>query len=302
MAARYFKIILFIIVFQLAACQSKVSVKPSGPAYTGPIPAGQWLRDLRVEYMVGDKKKSVQLQIYFPKNYQKGAAIRTLIGLHGFKGHYMEWERATGIEQHADKYDFIIVCPDMGATLYELQFYPETTMKWNSIPGGKWIAEILVPYLRSTFGIARDRKTTGIFGYSTGARGALLIAASYPELFGVAAGISGDYDPLTMTGDKLLTAVYGKYGQFKSRWETDANIVHKAQSLKDTPIFLAHGEIDKVVPLDQTRILIVRLLQLRKSTGGSYKFEYIQPKYKGHGWPFCSSVVSPMMSYLNDNL
>ncbi len=290
-------IIFLIAIAFLYQCQSK---KPTSQ-YRGHIKSGSWLTNIKVEYTAQGQNKFVLAQIYFPKNYIRGKNFRTLIGLHSYKGGFRDWEKNTAIESYADKYNFIIVCPNMGKTIYETEFFPETTKKWNGIPGGKFIVDILIPYVIKNFGISLEGNRIGIFGNSTGGRGALLLAASYPQIFGAAAGLSGDYDPLSMPNDRLLTSVYGNFKNFRARWENKDNIIKLAENLFNIPVFIAHGEKDQVVPFEQSRILAIRLLQLRKKRGG-FILGYQLKKYKFHDWGFWRLMTPQMMSFFNEYL
>ena len=290
-------ITLLIAIALLCQCQHK---KPTF-LYRGHIQSGSWLKNIRVVYTAQGQNKYLMVQIYFPKNYIRGKNLRTLIGLHSYKGGLRDWEKNTAIESYADKYNFIIVCPHMGNTIYETEFFPETTRKWDGIPGGKFIVDILIPYVSRNFGISLDGRRIGIFGNSTGGRGALLLAASHPKIFGAAAGLSGDYDPLSMPNDRLLTSVYGSFKDFRARWENKDNIIKLAENLIDIPVFIAHGDKDHVVPFEQSRILAIRLLQLRKKRGG-FIMEYYLKKYKFHEWGFWRMMIPQMMSFFDKHL
>jgi S-formylglutathione hydrolase FrmB len=160
---------------------------------------------------------------------------------------------------------------------------------------------VLVKYLRESFGIAREKGRTAIAGISVGAHGAVLAAASYPDLFGAAGGLSGFYDNLAMTENKLLAAVYGPYKKFEKRWEDD-NIVSLAASLRETPVFIAHGMKDREYAFEQSRMLAIRLKQMEKKSPGKYRFEYVEKNYKMHNWDFWRQMVGPMMAYLDATL
>ncbi|PKL38544.1 MAG: hypothetical protein CVV44_11730 [Spirochaetae bacterium HGW-Spirochaetae-1] len=269
--------------------------------YTGDIHSGKWMRDLKVPYTYGGKDYTGSLQIYFPRAYKKGERLRTLIVLHGYKGAMRDWETNTAIEKLADEYNFILVCPNMGATLYESAFYPETKVKWGAMPGGEYVSEVLVNFLRNTFALATNKKLTGIMGNSTGARGALLMASKHPDIFGAAAGFSGDYDPLSMTRDRLTASVYGDYKEFKDRWENDDNIMKLAVNLEDIPVFLAHGAKDYIVPKEQSMLLAMKLKQLQKQKG-KYSVVYKEVHYGVHDWRFWKKILPDGMEFLANNL
>ncbi len=273
----------------------------AGMRYKGEITPGAWLKGLTIKYKAGGEKYSSSLQIYFPADYKRGKSARTLIALHGYNGTMSDWERNTGIEALADKYKFVVVCPDMGKTLYELKFYPETKIKWNGIPGGIFIVKKLMKHIKKNFNLAASSSKTGIFGLSTGGRGALLLAAEYRSQFGAVAGLSGDYDPLLVKKDWLITSVYGEYDKFKKRWEKDASIIDRASKLKYMPVFLAHGDKDPVVPKWHSTGMAIRLKQVK----GKYprnSVTYIIKKHRAHNWKFWGIIIRDVMEFFDKEL
>ncbi len=260
---------------------------------------GKWLRDVRVPLETDGA--FARVQIYFPRSYAAGKKQRTVIALHTYTGSMSELDANTPVARLADERGLVIVCPDMGKTMYESRYYPETEIKWSPVPGGKYIGEVLLPFLRREFGLALDRESTGIVGLSTGGRGALLAAVNYPGLFGAAAGISGDYDPLTMTNDRLLKTVYGNYDKNRDRWENDDNVLKMAENLKKTPVMLIHGGKDYITPKGQSLVLAMKLKQLQKKSAG-YDVVYIEKKHQTRDWPFWKSAVSETIEFFSQKL
>lgn len=279
-----------------------LSCSSAGERFDFTAIAGRW-SDVQVNYPVQNVSRSVQLRIYFPKISPKAHSPRVLIALHDYNRTNREWSDYTDIKSYADQYGFVIVCPNMGQTSYETKFYAETVRPWDGVPGGKWVGEVLVPFLQKRFRLARDRETTGILGVSNGARGSILIACSYPNIFGAAAGISGYYDKSVLADKRIITSVYGKYAVFKSRWESDDNIINLASRLKNTRVFLAHAARDRDIPIEQSQLLGIRLRQLQKKSPDRYKFEYQESEsYHPQEWRHSRSVVGDMMRFFDKNL
>jgi len=292
----------FIIAIALSLMCGMISFLYSGSfTYPGSVIPGSWSRDIKIPYEVDKIAYQATAQIYFPKGYEKGEDTRTLIVLHGYNQNLRVWELNSDIERYADLHGLVLVCPDMGKTLYETEYYPETTVKWAPMPGGKFVAETLIDYLRGTFNIANGRSTTGILGLSTGGRGAIMLAAKYPDKFAAAAGLSGDYDPTVIPNDRLLATVYGNYEKNQERWERVASVINAAEGLKNTPIFLSHGGKDFVVSKEQSIILAIRLKQLQKEQGG-YSVTFKEKRYKMHDWSFWASMVPEMMRFFDEKL
>ena len=184
------------------------NVNSFGAGYSGKIVPGAW-NTVEVPYNDPEKSFSVKMQIYFPKNYSLGDRVPVMLLLHNYGASMYEWGRNSSIAVQAEKYNLVLVSPDMGRTLYETEYFPETTLKWNPIPGGRWVAEVLVPYLRAQFNLALNSKKTAVAGVGYAARGALLLASTYPQFFGEAVGIAGCYDQLSMSRSRHnLTGVW----------------------------------------------------------------------------------------------
>jgi len=295
---KFLTILLFTFYF---SCSSLNMSQPHSFKYKGKIKPGKWLRYIKIPYTAGEKEFFVKMQIYFPKNYKKNVNFRTIILLPGYNFNIRDWEISTNIEKYANEYNIILVCPDMRKTLYETKFYPETTNKWTKIPGGIFVGEVLMKYLQQNFSIAYQRNKTGILGISTGARGAILMAEKYPSLFSVASGLSGDYDPLSMKRDKLLTSFYGPYKKFKDRWANDDNILKLSKKLKHTSVFLSHGGKDFVVPKQQSILLAMRLKSYQKRYGG-FEIQYNEKKYSLHDWRYWRKILPEVMAFFNEKL
>lgn len=279
----------------------------AGTAHSGSgnktVIPGKWAENIKVEYEFSGEKKFVPVRIYFPTGYKPGKKQRTIIALHGYKFKERDWSENTDLRKYAEDYNFVIVCPAMGSTLYETKFYPESENKWDGIPGGEWIAKVLIEFLRNAYNLAGRRDTTGIMGISMGGRGAILLAECYPKIFGAAAGISGYYDSSSFVDNKMFISIYGQFADFRERWEKDDNIIELAVNLKNTAVYLAHGKRDKQSPVEQSRLLAIRLKQLQKKNEGRYIFEYHEGEiYQAHDWAYWRPVTQDVMGFFDKNL
>ncbi len=270
--------------------------------YKGEIKPGKWLNKLKVEYEYSGKKYAVPARIYFPRKYSRGDRLRTIIALHGYDSNYLSWGRNTRIESHADRYGFAIVCPDTGKTLFETKYYPETKYRWSGLPGSRFIGEVLLKYVRSTFALASTRAKTGILGASTGGRGAIMVASLYNKDFTAVSGLSGLYDKINQSKNSLISDIYGDYTKFKSRWENDDNVIKMAENLGNTAVYLFHGSHDYVFSDKQSLVLVIRLNQVKKKAGGNREVVYRRKKYKKHDWDAWSSALERVMKFFNNNL
>lgn len=280
----YFLFSLFIVIAAASAACAK---------YSGDLVPGQWIKGLSVPAS-GSDGKAVQIQIYIPKDFKSGEDIRTLIMLHSYGRNMNEW-KIQAVVKSADENKMIIVCPDMGKTVYENEFFPETTLAWNAIPGGKWIPTVLVLWLRSEFGFCVKRDFTGIAGVEMGARGAILAAARNPEMFSFAAGIAGLYDCTSLSSGDSFARVYGPYKANKERWENSDSILNLAPNLAHTTVFMFHGKRDKVSPAGQSHLVLIKLAQLKKKNPDQYRFRFLDKSY-GDGWDIWIPAIPEMFN------
>ena len=292
-AMRPFAVVLSVICIALS-CQS-LSFK-----YDKPVQAGSWLKGISIPYAGPEGEFFVSAQIYFPDGYQKGDKLRTIILLPPRGKGIAEWERNSNVKKIANQYHLALVCPDTGKSVYETQFFPETTEKWEPVPAGKWIAETLVPYMREQFALCPSREKTGLVGVETGARGALLVAASYPKLFSLAAGMSGPYD-IAVLNSSAYAAVYGQKRKFKERWDTEDNIIALSPSLKNTCVYIVHGKRDEEIPVDHSQLLAIRLSQLKKQSPKNFNYRYVE-RNRTHGWDFWNAELSELFKYADQSL
>jgi len=288
-------IIISIIITFLSGCVTGTF------QYRGKIKNGSWLRNIKISYEFEGKKSKTRIQMYLPENYRKGASHRLVVLLHGRNGTLKDWEEKTRIEKYADEYNMVLVCPDMKNTQYETKFYPETEYRWGPMPGGRFVREVLLNYLADNFALGYEREKTAIMGVSTGARGALLAAAKGKSRFGAAAGLSGYYDPASMTNSYQIKSVYGPFEDNKDRWKNDDNIMLLAENLQNVAVYLWHGGKDYIIPRGQSMLLAMKLKHLQKRDGG-YKVKYKEAKYFIHTWKHWGLALPDIMEYLNENM
>ncbi len=246
-----------------------------------------WSESLSVTGSIDGKLGNGTLRVYLPKDYSKKKKYPLMLALHGFGDSAEIWKAKGDLAAFGDKYGFVIAVPSMGKTIYETRFYPESGGAWTTAPGTRWVAEVILPFLRANFSVWEDRAHTGVFGYSTGGRGALLLAEAYPQ-FAFAGSVSGTYDLMSLgpaEGEyKIHEVVYGSRTTFEPRWVLD-NVVspQRINHLSGTRMFIAHGGRDAVVKADQLESLRSAL------KGHPVEAEFVTIADAGHDWQFWTS-------------
>lgn len=176
---------------------------------------------------------------------------KNILVLPGWNFSRKRWIQETSLHNEALKRGYNLIMPEMAVTIYESAYFPQTTRKWSKTPGSEWMKNILIPEMQKR-GLLLSHQFNAVMGLSTGGRGAILVALYNKGVFKAAASLSGDFDQTRMPHDKLMTAIYGPYQQYKERWQTLDNPYYMLPQW-DIPLYLGHGTKDTVVPFSQTK-------------------------------------------------
>ena len=260
---------------------------------------GTWRRNITITGKVNGVTGSGKINIFLPKGYtsNRKQSMKLLVALHGWRGRGDDWERNAPIEYYADRGGYVIVAPHLGTTVHERSYFPETSdkHKWGAIPGGRWVGEVVVPYMRRNYNVSKTRMGTAIMGLSTGGRGAALLPAYYPRMFGAFAALSGDYDITMAPKEKTCTYIYGPYEKFSERWKAD-NSKYLLGRLKGIPALLIHGKRDKVCPVDQSRLFA------RDMKAKGFDVTFIEDPVLGHDWRLWGGYLGAVFEFFNGKL
>lgn len=257
-----------------------------------------WSEPLEVEGTVDGVTASTKLLVYLPRGYAAAPDRRfpLVVALHGWKHTPQMYRDKGNLAELADRYGVVLAVPAMGTTVYETRFYPKSRRKWGKIPGTRFVAEVVVPWVRAHYRVAEERAHTAVIGYSTGGRGAVLLAEAYPELFAFAGSLSGTFDLMRLDpkdGEyKIHAVIYGRRSKHRERWERDNCVApERVAGLRDTVIYAAHGADDTVVHPDQ-------LDALRAAMGEGAKATFTRVPGYGHTWAFWNSQSEPLFAAL----
>ncbi|GIV25849.1 MAG: hypothetical protein KatS3mg026_1541 [Bacteroidia bacterium] len=186
-------------------------------------------------------------------------AQRVLVLLPGWNYSRTAWCEKSSICTEALKRGYRLLLLEMGKSLYASQAFPETHPAWRRYPTLRTLLDSVFPFLVERRWLLPGKSY--LLGLSTGGRGVVMILAHTGALFRAGAALSGDFDPHLDPRDRLLT---GWYGPYSSRWDTVDNPLRLAARI-ESPLFLAHGVADPVVPYQHTQRLY-QLLQREKPT------------------------------------
>ncbi|HLL52104.1 MAG TPA: alpha/beta hydrolase-fold protein [Myxococcaceae bacterium] len=261
---------------------------PATAAQAKAPPSGRWAAPVKVTGTLEGKTATAPLLVYLPAGYAAKGESRKhplVVALHGWNHSPELFRDKAGLSRWADRYGVVLAIPAMGKSIYETRLYPESKRAWAAVPGTRWVGEVILPYLRAHYAVSAERSQTAVIGYSTGGRGAVLLAEAYPE-FAFAGSLSGTFDLMRLDPQdgeyKIHAHVYGARDQFQERWNLDNCISpERLAKLAGTRLFIGHGERDKVVRRDQ-------LDALRDALGANpaVQAEFVIAPDGGHDWAY----------------
>ncbi len=241
-----------------------------------------WQKNLMVD--------DVPYDLYIPKNYRD----RSILVLPGWNFPRTSWIENSDLVTKADQYGYALILPEMLQTLYESSYYPETNLKWNQVPGGKFMKERFIPTIQTRHHLLTPGSNNTLLGLSTGGRGVALVALENPGLFVAGASLSGDFSQENTPDDRLMTGVYGSYESFRERWLGRDNPMSRVSEWT-IPLYLAHGIADDIVPESQSRLFYQALI---KSHSG-LQVEYHPVPDAGHNYTFWSGQLPAVFNFFD---
>jgi len=168
--------------------------------------------------------KEIKAVVITPDDYAVRDSLPVVYLLHGYSGNYADWvNKAPVIKALADRYGFMIVCPDGGYGSWYWDSPVDESFKYET-----FIAKELVDWIDGRYKTIAGRKGRAISGLSMGGHGALYIAFRHQDTFGAAGSTAGGVDirPFPLNWD--MAKRLGSYAEHPEHWEqyTVINMMH----------------------------------------------------------------------------
>jgi len=165
-----------------------------------------------------------------PEQTASQKAFPVVYLLHGYSGSYKDWAGKADLRQAADRYGFIIVCPDGGYSSWYLDSPVDTTFRYET-----YIIKELIPFIKKQYDTA-DMKHA-VCGLSMGGHGALYLAARNPDCFAAAGSMSGGVDLTYSLNRWDISKRLGSYEEFPERWHSNS-VINMIGQLKKAELSL----------------------------------------------------------------
>jgi S-formylglutathione hydrolase FrmB len=151
--------------------------------------------------------RAMPYSVVLPRGYglitSRRVRYPVLYLLHGWSQHYNSWLQETTLRQYASEYQLIIVTPEGDNGWY------------TDNAGGSadqyetYVLHELIPDVESRYRTIQDRRGRAIAGNSMGGYGALKFGFKHPEIFTLAASMSGALDASARTDEASLMLIFG---------------------------------------------------------------------------------------------
>lgn len=178
---------------------------------------------------------------YLPKGYSPMADKKypVVFMLHGYGGDYKQMGRIINLQNMANNYDFIIICPDGQKDSWYFDSPTQRNSEFET-----FFTHDLVPYIKSEFKV--DTSALFITGLSMGGHGAMYLFLRHSNLFAAAGSTSGVLD-LNASSLKYssLSNRLGMYNQNIARFNS-YSAINMLDSIKftESPIIFDCGNGD----------------------------------------------------------
>ena len=188
-----------------------------------------------LEIFSATMQKNIKCLIIAPESYSAtGQPYPVLYLLHGWSGNFAGWlSDAPQLQQHADNYQRISVCPDGGYDSWYLDSPVDSTVRYDT-----YISKEVVGFIDYYYNTRRERSGRAIAGLSMGGHGALTLAIKHSDIFGAAGSMAGGLDLRPFKkNDWDLKSVLGNPLTNWQNWE-DASAVNLISLLKGRELLI----------------------------------------------------------------
>ncbi|MBP5688968.1 MAG: esterase family protein [Muribaculaceae bacterium] len=212
--------------------------KTSQPTVQPSTKLGQQLQVIEVK---SEKMgRNISNLVVLPEQYLKDSSSTypVLYLLHGYSDNYMAWQNHVDLTKHANKYGFIIVCPD-GQDSWYFDSPIDPTFQFET-----YVTQELRNYVEKNYRTINDRQHRAITGLSMGGHGALWLAWRHPDIYGMCGSMSGGVDITTIKDHYKIDKRLGKYAENQESWKNHS-VINLVPTLKnDQFIIIDDGTSD----------------------------------------------------------
>jgi S-formylglutathione hydrolase FrmB len=232
--------------------------------------------------------KSFKCVVIKPQLYKKEELRFPVVYLlHGYGGWYSNWIiRVPQLNDYADKYNIIIVCPDGGPSSWYFDSPLDSSMRYET-----YIGEEVPAFIDKRYHTIKDRNARAITGLSMGGHGALFIAFRHAGDFGACGSISGGVDLNSSKNKYDIQKRIGDTIKYADNWTNYSVKKVVEQYPKDSLAIIMDCGLSDAFFKDN-RSLHEKMLALK------IPHDYIERPGK-HEWPYWRNSIEYHLLFFN---
>ena len=159
--------------------------------------------------------KNVKAVVVKPQSYNTQTAFPVLYLLHGYSDNYSGWvQKAPVINELADRYDMIILCPDGAFGSWYFDSPTDADFQYET-----FVAKELVEWVDKNYKTIPSREARAVTGLSMGGHGGLFLGFRHQDVFGACGSMSGGVDIRSFPNNWDIAKRIGAQREFPERWE-----------------------------------------------------------------------------------
>lgn len=267
--------------------EPKVKTTKKAPKTAASQPKTHNSQQLQVIEVKSDKMgRNISNLVVLPEEYfeDSTSSFPVIYLLHGYSDNYMAWQNHVDLTKHANKFGFIIVCPD-GQDSWYFDSPIDPTFQFET-----YITQELRNYIENNYRTINDREHRAITGLSMGGHGALWLAWRHPDIYAMCGSMSGGVDITTIKDHYKIDKRLGKYAANEAVWKTHS-VINLVPTLKND-LFIIIDEGTSDIFIKDNRNLHAALKERK------IKHEYNERPGR-HSWDFwLKSLQTQLTSFI----
>ena len=232
--------------------------------------------------------KNIKAVVVKPSSYKKEKDFAVVYLLHGAYGKFDNWiKKVPAIQDYADQYKILIVCPDGASTSWYFDSPIDSTFKYET-----YVSMEVPAFIDANYKTKKDRKYRAIAGLSMGGHGALLIAFRHSETFGACGSMSGALNVESITKGYDVDKRLGIYNVNNTYYKelSVLNIIETKP--KDSLAIIIDCGIQDFV-FGMTKAVHEKMTKLKIA------HDYIERPGK-HDWPYWANAVEYQLLFFKN--
>ncbi len=238
-------------------------------------------------------KKSFNAAVITPEEYKNNSSHFSVVYLlHGYSGDYLTWTRVAPLDEYADRYHVVFVCPDGNFNSWYMDSPVRADSKFES-----YIVDDVVPFIDKNYRTWAQARGRAIIGSSMGGHGAATILAKHCSLFCGAGSISGIMDLTEFPSQWDLHEVLGEFRTSAGLWKSSSFLMLCEKLVgQSKALILDCGVSDFALPGNRRtheKLLALGVPHEYYERPGTHSFEYARQCVEFHVLYFSRILQKP---------